>query len=247
MLNFLHEMSDNFLKKNVIVTGGNAGSGLAISCALLELNYNVIRVDKKFDKKIGSKDIIFNLEKYKQIDSLLKKIKRQFHRVDVLINNAGVTYPSKQAWNDFDIYHKTLSVNLHAPFYLISKITHMMPINSSIIQITSLGSKLGFKNNPSYQISKAALAQITKCGAVDFKKKKIRFNSICPGYIKTNMTKKSYNSKKRNKEIIDRIISNRFGETEDIVNAVIFLISPHSSYINGATLDIDGGYQVYGI
>ena len=61
------------------------------------------------------------------------------------------------------------------------------------------------------------------------------------------MTKKSYNSKKRNKEIIDRIISNRFGETEDIVNAVIFLISPHSSYINGATLDIDGGYQVYGI
>ena len=122
-----------------------------------------------------------------------------------------------------------------------------MNSNSSVIQITSLGSKLGFKNNPSYQISKAALAQLTRCAAVDFKDKKIRFNNICPGYIKTNMTKKSYESKKRKKLITQRTISNRFGKTEDIVNAVIFLASHNSSYINGVTLDVDGGYQVFGL
>ena len=240
-------MSNFFLKKNVIVTGGNSGSGLAISNAFLKLNSNVIRIDKKFDNKIGSLDITFDLEKYKKIDLLISKIKKKYNKIDILINNAGVTYPSKNAWKNFNVYHKTLSVNLHAPFYLISKIINIMSTNSSIIQITSIGSKLGFENNPSYQISKAALAQLTRCGAVDFKKKKIRFNSICPGYIQTNMTKKSFKSKKRKTEIIKRTISERFGKTEDIVNAVIFLTSPNSSYINGTSLDIDGGYQVYGL
>ena len=240
-------MTSFFFKKNIIITGGNSGSGLSISKAFLDLGSNVIRIDKEFDTKIGSSDFIFNLEKYERINILIDKIKKKFKKVDVLVNNAGITLPSDNSWKNYQIYHKTLAVNLHAPFYIISKIINIMGNNSSIIQITSLGSKLGFKNNPSYQISKAALAQLTRCAAVDFKSKKIRFNNICPGYIKTNMTKKSYKSKKRKELIIKRIISNRFGETEDIVNAVIFLASPNSSYINGVTLDVDGGYQVLGL
>ena len=240
-------MNNFFSKKNVIVTGGNSGSGLAISKTFLNMGSNVIRVDKKFDNKIGSSDFIFNLEKYEKVEILINKIKKKYNKVDVLINNAGITLPSENAWKNYNVYHKTLSVNLHAPFYLISKIIGIMSKNSSIIQITSLGSKLGFKNNPSYQISKAALAQLTRCAAVDFKSKKIRFNNICPGYDKTNMTEKSFKSKKRRKSIIERTISNRFGETKDIVNAVIFLASQNSSYINGITLDVDGGYQVYGL
>lgn len=240
-------MTSFFFKKNIIITGGNSGSGLSISKAFLDLGSNVIRIDKEFDTKIGSSDFIFNLQKYERINILIDKIKKKFKKVDVLVNNAGITLPSDNSWKNYQIYHKTLAVNLHAPFYIISKIINIMGNNSSIIQITSLGSKLGFKNNPSYQISKAALAQLTRCAAVDFKSKKIRFNNICPGYIKTNMTKKSYKSKKRKELIIKRIISNRFGETEDIVNAVIFLASPNSSYINGVTLDVDGGYQVLGL
>jgi len=240
-------MKNFFFKKNVIITGGNSGSGLSISKAFLDLGSNVIRIDKKFDAKIGSSDLIFNLEKYEKINVLINKIKKKFKKVDVLVNNAGITIPSKDSWKNYEIYHKTLAVNLHAPFYLISKIVSIMSGNSSIIQITSLGSRLGFKNNPSYQISKAALAQLTRCAAVDFKSKKIRFNNICPGYIKTNMTKKSYKSKKRRELIVNRTISNRFGETGDIVNAVIFLASSNSSYINGVTLDVDGGYQVVGV
>ena len=240
-------MTSFFFKKNIIITGGNSGSGLSISKAFLDLGSNVIRIDKKFDTKIGSSDFVFNLEKFERINTLINKIKKKFKKVDVLVNNAGITIPSDNSWKNYQIYHKTLAVNLHTPFYIISKIINIMSSNSSIIQITSLGSKLGFKNNPSYQISKSALAQLTRCAAVDFKSKKIRFNNICPGYIKTNMTKKSYGSKKRRESIIKRTISNRFGETKDIVNAVIFLASPNSSYINGVTLDVDGGYQVLGL
>ena len=240
-------MKNYFFKKNIIVTGGNSGCGLAISDTFLKFQSNVIRIDKKFDNKIGSLDLIFDLEKYEKIDLLINKIKKKYKKIDVLINNAGTTHPSENCWENYRVYHKTLSVNLHAPFYLISKLINIMPANSSIIQITSMGSKLGFKNNPSYQISKAALAQLTKCGAVDFKSKKIRFNNICPGYVQTKMTEKSFKSKKRRKSIIERTISNRFGKTGDIVNAVIFLASPDSSYINGTTLDVDGGYQVHGL
>ena len=203
-------MTSFFFKKNIIITGGNSGSGLSISKAFLDLGSNVIRIDKEFDTKIGSSDFIFNLEKYERINILIDKIKKKFKKVDVLVNNAGITLPSDNSWKNYQIYHKTLAVNLHAPFYIISKIINIMGNNSSIIQITSLGSKLGFKNNPSYQISKAALAQLTRCAAVDFKSKKIRFNNICPGYIKTNMTKKSYKSKKRKELIIKRIISQGF-------------------------------------
>jgi len=240
-------MRNFFSKKNIIITGGNSGSGLSISKAFLNLGSNVIRIDKKFDTKIGSSDFIFNLEKYEKLGVLINKIKKKFKKVDVLVNNAGVTLPSKDSWKNYEVYQKTLAVNLHAPFYLISKIISIMNSNSFIIRITSLGYKLGFKDKPSYQISKAALAQLTRCAAVDFKDKKIRFNNICPGYIKTNMTKKSYKFKKRRELIIQRTISNRFGKAEDIVNAVIFLASHNSSYINGVTLDVDGGYQVLGL
>ena len=77
-------MSNFFSKKNVIVTGGNSGCGLAISNAFLKLNSNVIRIDKKFDNKIGSLDITFDLEKYKKIDLLISKIKKKYNKIDIL-------------------------------------------------------------------------------------------------------------------------------------------------------------------
>ena len=150
-------MKLNFRNKIVIVTGSNSGNGLAIAKAFSKLQAKVIRVDNKFTSKLRSNDIKFNLENFTEIQSLIMKIKKITKKVDILINNAGISEQSQNPYDDFKSYHKTLAVNLHALFYLISFLSKMMPKNSSIIQITSLGQKFGFKKNPSYQISKAGL------------------------------------------------------------------------------------------
>jgi 2-deoxy-D-gluconate 3-dehydrogenase len=237
----------DFKNKTVIVTGSNSGNGYAIAKAYSDLNANVIRIDKKFSSKLRSKDLVFNLKNYKKVKSLVLKIKKISKKVDILINNAGISEQSLNPYRNFEIYQKTLAVNLHSPFYLISYISEMMPKNSSIVQVTSLGQKFGFKNNPSYQISKAGLAQLTKCAAIDFANKKIRVNNICPGYIKTSMTKKSYKNIIKSKERINRTISKRWGVPEDLVGSVLFLTTKYSSYINGTSIDVDGGWSIYGV
>ncbi len=240
-------MKINFSNKIVIVTGSNSGNGLAIAKAFSELGAKVIRIDKKFSTKLRSEDVIFNLKNFQKIPRLISKIKKLTKKVDVLVNNAGISEQSLNPYADFKVYHKTLSVNLHSPFYLLSLLSKMMPKNSSIVQITSLGQKFGFKANPSYQISKAGLAQLTRCAAVDFEKKKIRVNNVCPGYIKTKMTSKSFKSPKKSLERIDRTISGRWGQPSDLVGAVLFLSSYHSSYINGTSINVDGGWSVKGL
>ena len=233
--------------KHVIVTGSNSGNGLAIAKAFIDLGAKVIRIDKKFSSKLKTEDIKFDLENYDKVHELVRKIKKFTKKIDILVNNAGISEQSTNPYQDFKVYHKTLSVNLHSPFYLIALINKMMPKNSSIIQITSLGQKFGFSNNPSYQISKAGLAQLTRCAAFDLKKRKIRVNNICPGYIKTKMTIKSFNNPKKSFERISRTFSGRWGNPSDLVGAVLFLSSDYSSYINGSTIDVDGGWSNSGL
>ena len=96
-------------------------------------------------------------------------------------------------------------------------------------------------NNPAYNVSKAGLQNLSYSLAMDFRKFKIRVNNICPGYIKTNMTKKSFNNKKSFNERVDRMMLNTYGFPNDIAKAAIFLASENSSYINGAAIPIDGG------
>jgi NAD(P)-dependent dehydrogenase (short-subunit alcohol dehydrogenase family) len=117
----------------------------------------------------------------------------------------------------------------------------------SVINITSLGAHLGFPKNPSYQISKAGVRQLTKSLALDWGKKSVRVNNICPGYIKSRMTMKSYKDLNAKKKRLDRMMLDRWGNQEDIVGAAIFLISDASSYITGSDIYVDGGWTAKGL
>ena len=119
--------------------------------------------------------------------------------------------------------------------------------SGSIINITSLGADLGFSNNPSYQISKSGLKQLTKSIAIDWGKKGIRCNNIKPGYIETNMTKKNKKNSLNFRKKLERMIIPRWGLPSDIVGAAIFLLSDESSYITGSDIVIDGGWSIKGI
>jgi len=112
----------------------------------------------------------------------------------------------------------------------------------SIINITSLGAELAFPNNPAYQISKAGLRQFTKAIARDWGESGIRANNICPGYIKTTMTAKSFSNEELNKQRKNYTLLKRWGLSKDLLGPAIFLISEASSYITGTDIYVDGGW-----
>mgnify|MGYP001167820448 CR=1 FL=1 len=151
--------------------------------------------------------------------------------------------------DDEKILKKTLSVNLIAAYNLSNKVCKIMSKRKkgSIINITSLAAERGFIGNPSYQVSKAGLKQLTKALACDWGQKNIRINNVCPGYIKTPMTLRSFKNSKLKKNRDTRMILKRWGEPKDLVGPCIFLASDSSSYITGSDIFVDGGWLAKGL
>ena len=147
------------------------------------------------------------------------------------------------------ILNEILSVNLLTAYNLSSKVCKIMSKRKkgSVINITSLSAERGFKGNPSYQVSKAGLKQLTKALACDWGQKNIRINNVCPGYIKTPMTMKSFKSPKLKKIRDARMILKRWGKPNDLVGPCIFLASDASSYMTGSDIFVDGGWLVKGM
>lgn len=174
----------NLKNRNIIITGSNQGIGLELANKLREINCNVIRLDKKFSNNAKSLfyDFKIDLKNYNKIPRLINVIQKKFKKIDGLVNNAGVSFHGDYSIKSLE---KTLNINLIANYVLIQSVCRIMSkFNSgSIINITSLGANFGFKSNPSYQMSKAGLKQLTKSVAMDWGHKGIRCNNIMPGYI----------------------------------------------------------------
>ena len=238
----------NVNDKVVIITGSNRGNGFAIASGLVSSGAKVIRIDVSFDSELSSYDIEFDLSNIHKIDLLIKRIYKKFGRIDALVNNAGISIPSRNPYPDQDTFEKTLLINLKSAFMLCSSVCPLMKKQNqgSIVNITSLGSKLGFPSNPSYQVSKAGLRQLTKAIARDWGQYGVRANNICPGYIKTKMTEKSFENKVLFQQRKDQTLIKRWGNPLDLVGPTIFLISEASSYITGTDLYVDGGWTANG-
>jgi NAD(P)-dependent dehydrogenase (short-subunit alcohol dehydrogenase family) len=236
--------------RHVIVTGSNRGNGLKIATSLIDHGAKVIRIDKEFNTEIGADDYIVDFSDLAKLGNLVDEILATIPAIDALVNNAGVSLASEDPYKDMGTYEKTIDINLNATFILTSKICSFMKdtgTHGSIINITSLGATMAFSKNPSYQISKAGLKQLSKAFAMDWGMHGIRVNSIAPGYIVTKMTEKSFSNETTNLERKSRTMLDRWGKPEDLVGAIIFLISDASSYITASELKVDGGWSSYGV
>jgi NAD(P)-dependent dehydrogenase (short-subunit alcohol dehydrogenase family) len=234
-------------KMVIVVTGSGRGIGYKIAKELGAYGAKVIRIDKSYSKKVeNSLDIKFDLKNLKSIKNIIKKIKNKYKKIDGLVNCAGVTFHNSHSQKEFD---ETFKVNLFAAYELTKFICPLMAKNKkgAIVNITSLGATFGFSKNPSYQMSKAALKQLTKSIAVDWGSKGIRCNNISPGYINSGMTNKSFNKTKSSNDRTNRMAIKRWGNPGDLVGPVIFLLSSASSYITGADINVDGGWSIKGI
>ena len=245
--------SNEFYKSPVIITGGGNGSGLQIVKKFLELGARVYSLDIRFKKIAIQKSkkldqIQIDLSKKKEIIKFINYIFKKEKNIKCIVNNAGITL--EQSSNIFDVekyWDKTFDVNVKAPYLIVNYLKKKLNKKSTIVNITSISGRVAMKNNPAYNSSKAALSGLTRSLAFDLSKIGVRVNSVSPGYIKTNMTKKSYLNKKKRKSRTDRMMIENFGDSKDIVNAVIFLASNKSAYINGEELVVDGGLLNKGI
>tara|TARA_Y100000991_G_scaffold212029_1_gene195441 strand:- start:203 stop:952 length:750 start_codon:yes stop_codon:yes gene_type:complete len=234
--------------KVIIITGSNRGNGLALAKGLKDLGAKVARIDLKFENDIGTYDIVCDLTEFSNLKKAVKDIVEEYKDIDGLINNAGISLETENPYLEIKNYQQTIDVNLNSAFILSSCVANFMAKKKkgSIVNITSLGAERAFPSNPGYQVSKAGLRQLSKSMARDWGCYNLRFNNICPGYIRTKMTEKSYNNQKKYKERLNQMIIKRWGEPYDLVGPAAFLISDASSYITGSDIYVDGGWTANG-
>lgn len=258
-MNFLNNLF-TLQNKTAVVTGAANGNGKSISEALLRAGARVILVDidekillqtkNKFNKS-KLKPLIFSCDitNSKKLLELNDFVLQHFKKIDILVNNAGITHGHEISDYPEKLWDKTYETNLKAPFLIAKLFSKTMKKQKSgvIINITSINAELAFPNNPAYVSFKGGLKQLTKSLALDLGKYGIRVNNIGPGYIRTNMTKKSWMNKPRRKKIENKTILGRWGTPEDLTGLVILLSSDSSSYITGQDFYVDGGWLIKGL
>ena len=237
--------------KVVIVTGASRGIGNYIAESLNNFGAIVYGFGRTSSTKINSKFKYKSLDitEYDDVVSFVNTIYKIEKRIDILINAAGITLPTKSEKYSRKDFLSSIKTNLLATNDFSQLVSEIMKKNNYgvILNISSIGSKLGFPNNPGYIASKTALVGLTKSLSIDLAPFNIRVNNLAPGYIKTDMTMSSYLDSIKNKERIDRMIIKRWGQPQDLLGGILFLVSDASSYVTGIDLIIDGGWTAKGI
>ena len=235
--------------KNIIVTGASGGIGNSIVKKLYENKANVLasgtRVEKLEELKSkfnNIKILSFDISQTEKIEEFIENASAQLGgNLDCIINNAGITKDNLSIRMSLEEWKKVIDINLTSTFLLSKFAIKKMLKNKSgkIINITSVVGHTGNLGQANYTASKAGIVAMSKSLAIEYAKKNINVNCISPGFIKTAMTDKI--DDKFKESIISKIPSARLGEPDDIANAVIFLASNQSNYINGETLHVNGG------
>lgn len=242
----------SFKDKVVFITGASNGIGKEIAESfsrnlantfLMDIDPKVIDFSKELSQKYSTKSIAYvgNVSKEDDCIKAIKEVIENFSKIDILINNAGITRDNlvlKMSSQDFS---DVIDVNLKGPFYL-SK--YAFPYMSKqrwgrIINISSVVGLTGQSGQANYASSKAGLIGLTKSLAREFAKRNITVNAVAPGFIKTNMTEKL--DEKIKQKIIEQIPLERFGTPQDVAYTVMFLASEEASYITGQVISVNGG------
>ena len=239
----------NLENKNIIVTGASGGIGNSIIKKLNEAGANILasgtRIEKLEELKKNFKNIKilkFDISQSDKIEEFIENATNELGgSLDGIVNNAGITQDNLAIRMTLDEWQKVININLTSTFLMSKFAIKKMLKNKSgkIINITSVVGHTGNLGQANYTASKAGIIALSKSLAIEYAKKNINVNCISPGFIKTAMTDKI--DEKFKEVIVSKIPSARLGEPEDIANAVLFLSSEESSYINGETIHVNGG------
>ncbi len=234
--------------KKIIVTGASGGIGNSVVEKLSEHGANILATGTRVEKLEALKDkfknikiLKFDISQIDKIEEFIDKASNELEGLDCIINNAGITKDNLAIRMNTEEWKQVIDINLNSTFFMSKFAIKKMMKNKKgkIINITSVVGHTGNLGQANYTASKAGIIAMSKSLAIEYAKKNININCISPGFIKTAMTDKI--DEKYKDTIVSKIPSGRLGEPEDIANAVLFLSSSLSDYINGETLHVNGG------
>lgn len=241
------------MKKKLLLTGASGGigfeilkffllKGYACSCLTSKKNTKLARLKKKYRKQISIHIIDFSKKNWiSKFENEMRSIKK----FDTLVNCAGINIIKKINDVNFKDYSKIFKINLES-YYFISKILIPKLIKSKsprIVNISSIWSVISKEERSLYSATKGGINSLTRALSLELAKHKILVNSISPGFIITNLTKKSLN-KNETKKIQNEIPLHRFGKPSEIAEITFFLGSEKNSYITGQNIVCDGGFSI---
>jgi NAD(P)-dependent dehydrogenase (short-subunit alcohol dehydrogenase family) len=240
--------------KNAVVTGGGQGLGKAMALILANAGANVVVVDKqstgldtqKEIHALGRKSTFHQVDvsSGKQVEEMVNDVAAEYGRIDILINNAGIRNRKSIIDLEEEDWDRTVDVNLKSCFLMSKFVAKEMIKNNKgkIINISSIWHEYVFPERGVYSATKAGISQLTKIMAKEWAPFGVNVNAIAPGIIITPGNEDIRNDEKVKERQLPRIAFNRFGNTEDLEGAVVFLTSEASNYVTGQILGVDGGF-----
>ena len=238
--------------KVALVTGAGRGIGRAVAVAFARAGADVACVSRtEANSKQAADEVIaagrkahpytVDVAKAAEVDGVVEKILADFGRVDVLVNNAGITRDGLLMRMPEADWDAVLDTNLGGAFHFTRALSRGMLKQRSgkIINITSIIGRIGNAGQANYAASKAGLIGLTKSVAKEFGSRGITCNAIAPGFIETDMTAEL--KEEMRKALLERVPLGRLGKVEDIASCAVFLASSAADYITGQVFTVDGG------
>ena len=239
-------------KRTALVTGASRGIGKACAHALAAAGYRIVLAARSVDKledaaaeiraAAGEAFVVeVDLASHESIAAGFKKAASEFGRIDILINNAGITKDGLAVRMKQADWELVLQTNLSGAFYAIQQVLHGMMRErwGRIVNISSVVGEMGNPGQANYVASKAGLIGLTKSLAQEVGSRNITVNAVAPGFIETEMTHGLTPELKQ--KMIENTPLRRMGSPEDVAHAVKFLVSDEAAFITGHVLDVNGG------
>ena len=241
--------------KIALVTGSARGLGKEIALGLSQYGASLVLADIAYPEKTaeqvaatGARCIAVktDISNEAEVKNLSEEATSEFGKVDILINNAGVTQLTYTPTEELPVeeWDQVMGINLRGTFLCCKYLGGSMikTGGGNIVNIASTAGIVGVQRAPAYCASKAGVILLTKSLALEWAQQGVRVNAIAPHYLETEFTQGLRDSVKIYKALTKQIPMKRFGKTRELVGAILFLASDTSSYVTGSVIPVDGGY-----
>ncbi|MGL5487363.1 MAG: SDR family NAD(P)-dependent oxidoreductase [Shewanella sp.] len=250
-------MSDKFLNKVAVVTGGSTGIGFAIAKALLSEGARRVYVTGRSAKNLGEAAaslgdaaivVVSDVSSLADLQKLKSEIEKRGDQLDAVFANAGIAESNRFGETTEEDFGKTFDINVKGVFFTVQTLLPLLKDGSSVVLTASIVANKGMESLSLYNASKAAVRSFARSWANDLKGRKIRVNALSPGFTRTPIMENGLKMDETQIDALKEYASQAvplgyMAQPEEIATAALFLVSRDAKYVNGVELTVDGGFS----
>jgi len=238
--------------KTAIITGGSAGIGKAIAEEFVDQGASVVIANRTEEtgraaaEELGCSFIQCDVSSYDSVKSMVERTVDDHGSLDILVNNAGIGMTGTVETTPLEDWHKLMEINLNGVVYgTRAAMPHLLESSGTVLNVASVFGLVGGPQTAAYSTAKGAVVNFTRTTAVDYAEDGVRVNSICPGFVETEMTEPVLGEDSFYEFVLNQTPINRIAQPEEVAEPAAFLVSDKASYITGVNLSIDGGWTTH--